>query len=483
MRVFVFLLAGCAPDHPDGAVSLRPGPDDRFAAKYASPCADGATVPGIDVSYWQSNIDWGGVAGDGVEFAIIRVSHGLGTYDSRFQDNWAGAQAHGVRRGVYQYFSGSDDPTAQAQLLLDEMGELQDGDLPPTLDVEGGDNEGIPVSQMNANIATWMDVVSSATGRTPMIYTGAYGWTDLTGDADFTDSPLWTANWEVECPLIPNPWTDWTFWQHSSTGSIGGISTGVDLDVFNGDAAALDAFAYHPAPECSGTCTIAREGETVVEEDATCACAAGQLASTSGHGGHAYTVGADMAAPSVDDSVSWPLRFERAGTYDVWVYVPALNGLSAGAVVTVTHDGVTDLAPVDQSTVSDGWAYVGAFHFATAGTQSVVLGDAYDDATNAGATVAIDALRVTLADDGECECTDGDSEEQDCSDGTLRTRTCDACDWSAWSPCEGHASVVSPEGGCACAAGGEPAGLGALLAGSVAMAGAVLRRRRGEMSR
>ena len=470
MRVFVLLLAACA-DVPTG--------DDPFARlaaeaglvqRYSTVCADGATTPGIDVSSWQQGVDWNAVAASGVQFAVIRVSHGLGTYDSRFTENWSGAKAAGVRRGVYQYFSGSDDPTAQAELLLDEMGPLEDGDLPPVLDVESGDNEGISVSQMTANVATWMDVVRGALGREPMIYTGAYAWTSLTGDADFTASPVWTANWDVDCPLVPDPWTDWTLWQHSSTGSVGGISTAVDLDVYNGDAAALYDFAWHPEPECSGTCTVAKDGETVIEEDASCACTAGTLASADGHAGHAYTTPADMPSPGVDDAVSWPLTFAKAGTYDLSIWVPAAPGLTAGAVVEVTHDGVTDTVTVDENAGAGDWAYIGAFHFATRGTQSVRVGDGYEDAGNAGHTVALDALRFTLADGGECACSAGDTDAQACSDGTERTRTCDdGCAWSAWSACTGHASVVEAPEGCACAAGeGAPAAAAAALAGVVA---------------
>ena len=40
---------------------------------------------------------------------------------------------------------------------------------------------------------------------------------------------------------LPSPWTTWTFWQYSATGTVPGISGAMDLDRFDGDLAALTA--------------------------------------------------------------------------------------------------------------------------------------------------------------------------------------------------------------------------------------------------
>ena len=104
-------------------------------------CAPGETTLGIDVSKWQSTIDWSKVAADGVKFAFIRVSDGLEYDDPQFEQNWSGAKENGVIRGVYQFFRQDEDPVAQAQYLLDTMGPLEDGDLPPALDLETIDGQ------------------------------------------------------------------------------------------------------------------------------------------------------------------------------------------------------------------------------------------------------------------------------------------------------------------------------------------------------
>jgi hypothetical protein len=45
----------------------------------------------------------------------------------------------------------------------------------------------------------------------------------------------------VMCPDVPAPWSTWTFWQNSSTGTVSGVSgaSSIDLDYFNGTLAQL----------------------------------------------------------------------------------------------------------------------------------------------------------------------------------------------------------------------------------------------------
>ena len=231
-------LAGCAAGDTAGArLANEHGPSHQVA----SVCADGTTVPGIDISYYQGTIDWEAVAADGIAFAFIRVSDGLGHEDSQFADNWSGAKEAGVRRGAYQFFRSDEDAIAQADFLLDAISDLEDGDLPPVIDVESTDGQS--AATIIAKVKAWLDHVEAATGRTPIIYTGRYFWQDNVGSSDFAGYPLWNAHYGVNCPDLPDPWSDWTFWQHSTSGEVDGISGGVDSNWFNGDLAELTAFA------------------------------------------------------------------------------------------------------------------------------------------------------------------------------------------------------------------------------------------------
>jgi lysozyme len=208
-------------------------------------CAAGSAVQGIDVSQYQGTIDWASVHASGRDFAITRVSDGTANPDPTFATNWAGIKAAGMVRGAYQFFRASVDPTAQADLLLNAIGTLDPGDLAPMADVEVMDGES--GDTLVANLATWMSVVKSKTGRTPMIYASPGFWDALPNTGQFASELLVVANWQVSCPDTPTPWTNWQFWQYADNGSVPGISGAVDLDEFNGTLEQLQAIGG-PAP-------------------------------------------------------------------------------------------------------------------------------------------------------------------------------------------------------------------------------------------
>ena len=221
----------------------RPGEPLGEAAEAVVVCPGPTTLPGIDVSVYQGNIDWNQVKAAGIVFAIARVSDG--TYlDSKFDQNWSGMKAAGIIRGAYQFFEPGEDPGQLADILLNKMGPLGAGDLPPTLDVEA--TGGQSAATITAHIHTWMDKVQAATGRVPLIYTGKYFWNDNVQSGDFAGNPLWLAAYVSPCPNTPDPWGGWTMWQHNDNGSYPGIGGAVDVDVFNGTIDQLNALASPP---------------------------------------------------------------------------------------------------------------------------------------------------------------------------------------------------------------------------------------------
>lgn len=207
----------------------------------AGTCANGPTVFGIDVSYFNESIDWARAKAAGVQYAFIRVSDGTGFRDPKFASYWAGARAQGILRGAYQFFRPSQNVIAQADLLVDTMGALNDDDLPPVIDVEATGN--LSPSSVAAKVTQWIDRVKSRTGRTPIIYTGKFFWRDqVGGSTQNASSPLWLAQYTSSlCPDLPLPWKTWTFWQYSETGKVAGISGDVDLNRFNGNLDELRA--------------------------------------------------------------------------------------------------------------------------------------------------------------------------------------------------------------------------------------------------
>ena len=220
-------------------------------------CAHGGVVEGVDVSYYQGNIDWNAVHASGRGFGIARVADGTGFMDPTFAANYAGMKSAGMVRGSYIFFRPEDDPIAQADIVLKAIGTLGVGDLPPMLDVEVTD--GVGAGTIVSNINAWIAHVTAAIGRRPTVYTAPYFWSTLGSPSVAAD--LVVANWGPSCPTVPGGWSDWTAWQYADDGSVPGIGGAVDLDQFNGSLSALQNYARPPdtpprgyldAADCTG---------------------------------------------------------------------------------------------------------------------------------------------------------------------------------------------------------------------------------------
>jgi len=148
----VALIVGCA------------SPELAEVEQTTTVCAAGPTVKGMDVSYYESSVDWVAARQAGIEFAFIRVTDGVQYLDPKFASYWAGAKAAGVIRGAYQFFRPAEDPIAQADLLLAKMGALEPGDLPPVIDVEV--SGGLAPAQVAAEVRAWVDHVAEVTSKT-----------------------------------------------------------------------------------------------------------------------------------------------------------------------------------------------------------------------------------------------------------------------------------------------------------------------------
>lgn len=204
-----------------------------------------ATVPGIDVSYWNAGIDWPKVRAAGQRYVFAKATEGDFYADPTFDDNWRGAKTAGLLRGAYHFFRSNVDPKKQANKFIDYVKSMNDnGELPPVLDLET--NDGQIKDKVIARAKTWLDLVEDAFNKKPIIYSGQYFLQDYFSEAGggppawAKDYPLWLAQYpntyvEGAQPTLPRGWFKWTFWQYSDKGRVNGINAKVDLNVFNGD--------------------------------------------------------------------------------------------------------------------------------------------------------------------------------------------------------------------------------------------------------
>lgn len=192
--------------------------------------SDESNAAGIDVSHFQGTVNWPEVAGSGIVFAFAKATDGITYADPDFAVNWPAMQSAGLLRGAYHFYEPADDPASQAQNFLSTV-SLAPGDLPPALDVET--LGGVSSTELWSGVAAWLQAVQTATGRQPLLYVAPGFWNENSPDLALTSYPLWLADYASQ-PTLPNGWSTWHFWQHSETGSVPGVSTSVDLDLFNG---------------------------------------------------------------------------------------------------------------------------------------------------------------------------------------------------------------------------------------------------------
>jgi uncharacterized protein (TIGR03382 family) len=415
------LLVGCAAE--------TSGSDQEqlaTAEEAATVCGVGPTLEGIDVSKYQGTINWSSVAADDVKFAFVRVSDGTTVLDAQFAANWSGAHAAGLARGAYQFFRPGQDPIAQADILLDAIGRtIGPDDLPPVIDVEASD--GKSAAQIEDGVRAWIDHVRGVLGRDPIIYTGFYFWRDTVGAPDITTSPLWHAQYTTaSCPNIAPPWEAWSFWQHTDSGTVDGISGGVDMNRFNGDEAAF-AQLLGPAGSCGdGTCGANESSLSCVEDCGPCgtvgyagaviddgdACfEAGGPPTSMRHVTDAGKDGDLQWTYTTTDSTesnygAWHLVLEERGRYTVEVFTDPSYAHSRQAKYVVQAGGRSTDVVIDQ-TATLGWQSLGTFDFEVGDGQSVRVGDNTGEPLADKVQLAFDAVRLTRVD------TDGDGDGSD----------------------------------------------------------------------
>jgi len=198
-------------------------------------------IHGIDVSRYQSRIDWRRVKEMKVgkinlHFAFIKATEGTSLRDPQFKTNWANARKHRLIRGAYHYFLPHISPRDQADHFTRTV-QLNSGDLPPVVDVE--ETRGMTKAQIRRNTKTFLTLLERHYGVKPILYTYRDFYKNHFADQpEFEGYPLWIAHFHVADLNLPDD-ADWHFWQHSDRGSVSGINARVDFNVFNGDSTAL----------------------------------------------------------------------------------------------------------------------------------------------------------------------------------------------------------------------------------------------------
>ena len=200
-------------------------------------------VHGIDVSHWQGEIDWPRVAASAIAFAYIKATEGGDVLDPRFVANWHGAAAAGLPRGAYHMFYFCRSAAEQAAWFARHLPRDRQA-LPPVLDMEWTKSRTCPrrpaPETVRAEMRVFLAALARHTGKRPIVYTTV----DFYRDNDLGQMAgvdFWLRSTAAH-PSVTYPGQSWTFWQHTGTGLVEGITGPTDVNAYAGTPAQWQAW-------------------------------------------------------------------------------------------------------------------------------------------------------------------------------------------------------------------------------------------------
>lgn len=204
---------------------------------------------GIDISYFQGNIDFKKVKADGIEFIIPRCGYGKSNKDSKFSEYVAGALAAGIEvPGIYHFSYALNEENAreearQAVKFAQEAGLPKETIIFFDLEYDSVDYAkkyavNIDKARCIAHTNAFCQEVQNHGYRTG-IYANQDYLNKMYDDAIIKKYIFWYANWNGG----KTPSVKCAFHQWSEKGRVNGIKGNVDMDYYYGGA---DAPAKEP---------------------------------------------------------------------------------------------------------------------------------------------------------------------------------------------------------------------------------------------
>ncbi len=184
---------------------------------------------GVDVSSHSGAVDWNKLVTGGQKFAFTKATEGIDLKDPAFDKNWQAMKQSGIVRGAYHFYVTEDDPQQQAEFFIHNV-ILESGDLAPVVDVEligHGTKARLP-----GRVKIWLKLIEMHYGVKPIIYTSPEFWNKHMND-QFSEYPLWIAEYGVDKTTRPVGWQDWHIWHWDGTADVPGVELGADLSWMN----------------------------------------------------------------------------------------------------------------------------------------------------------------------------------------------------------------------------------------------------------
>lgn len=296
---------------------------------------------GTEVSKFQNMngaIDWKKAKASGLDFVMVRLAYGT-TADPYFEQNVKGAQAAGIKVGVYLCSTAKNlnDTMAEAQLTL-QMLQGYHLQYPVAYDVEVNSmlSGGATPQDITNMINSYCQMVQQA-GFYPIVYANKT-WIDRRMLKNQIPYDFWYAQYPGNKVYRPATGVNITIWQSSEKGVINGIkgyvTTELSWKAYNGSNTPMGPSSMGPGMSSSNVVNAVSSG--------------------SGAGSAAGNSGSSVVAKGVN-----PVSAGTGSTTIIGEGPTDTAASAKNATEVVNAAAVGNLAP-DNTPASDGIIYNGA---------------------------------------------------------------------------------------------------------------------------
>lgn len=193
-------------------------------------------VWGIDVSHYQSSINWEILGQQKPNFMFIKASEGATFQDMTYLVNYNEARKRGILVGSYHFFSYKVSGIEQANNFL-AIALHKDSDLLPVLDAEF--TRKMPKKDwVVKELANFVNTIYEKLGHYPIVYCNNRYFNLYLKEHLQDKCKLWIVDYKAK------PQGDWAFWQTTNKLKLNGIRGYVDLNMFNGPMANMKNLLY-----------------------------------------------------------------------------------------------------------------------------------------------------------------------------------------------------------------------------------------------